>query len=470
MKKTLRISILLFLFSFISYAQLSPTTFSKNLIATTGDQPYRMVSGDFNSDGNIDLIVATYAANTIELYSNDGSGNFSLHSTLTNSLSGITGIKLAQVNSSIDSHVDIVACSYSNDKVVWFANDAGGSGNFGLEQTISMSVDGASGLAVGTINAGATIDIAVSAYDGNTIVWFSNDGSGTFSGPNTIDNTLTTPDTITLEDLDGDTDLDALVVTGQYNSNNVVEIFRNDGTGSFTKDPTVASGLVWLTEAIPVDYDGDANLDILVTAPNHTGPGGGSLIWYEDNGAGFTPTPISTGLGNPAMARMADLDADGLNDLVVANGYADVPGNDLIWFKNIDGLGSFGPAQVIDDTQSQIYVFEIADFDNDTYLDIASSDFNFDQLNWFENETYILGLNDDDKDEFSIYPNPSSDKLNFRSATSEDFDLSVYDILGKKVMETTKNINSPLDISALDAGIYILKLKDFNKTYKFIKQ
>ena len=117
MKNKLHSFILLFLFSAMSFAQLSPTTFSKELIDDTGDQPYRMVSGDFNSDGHIDLIVTTYGDNTIELYSNDGSGNFSLHSTLTNSLSGISGIKLAQINSSTDSHIDIVACSYNNDKV-----------------------------------------------------------------------------------------------------------------------------------------------------------------------------------------------------------------------------------------------------------------------------------------------------------------------------------------------------------------
>ena len=471
MKNKLHSFILLFLFSAMSFAQLSPTTFSKELIDDTGDQPYRMVSGDFNSDGHIDLIVTTYGDNTIELYSNDGSGNFSLHSTLTNSLSGISGIKLAQINSSTDSHIDIVACSYNNDKVVWFANDAGGGGTFGTEQVLPFTVSGASGLAVGTINAGATNDIAVSAYDSNTVVWFSNDGTGTFTGPNTIDNTLTNPDAISLQNLDGDSDLDIIVATGQYpDASNVVEIFRNDGTGSFTKDASsVGSGLNWITQVTSVDYDGDANLDILVAAPSAAGPGGGSLIWFEDTGAGFTPTTISTSLVNPAMARMADLDADGMDDLIVANGYTDVLGDDLIWFKN-NGGGSFGTEQVIDASQSQIYVFEIADFDNDTYLDIASSDYNLDQLNWFENKTYILGLDDEDKDSFGIYPNPTTDKLNFRSTTSEDFDVSVYDILGKKIMETTKNVNSSLDISTLEVGIYILKLNDFNKAYKFIKQ
>ena len=81
-----------------------------------------------------------------------------------------------------DSHIDIVACSDSNDKVVWFPNDAGGGGAFGAEQTISSAINGASGLAVGTIDAGATNDIAISALYDNKIFWFSNDGTGTFTG------------------------------------------------------------------------------------------------------------------------------------------------------------------------------------------------------------------------------------------------------------------------------------------------
>lgn len=464
MKNKLQFFIILFCISIVANAQ---TTFSsKNIIALTGDQPYRMVSGDFNNDGNKDLIVATYGDNTIELYSNDGTGSFSLHSSLINTLDGITGIKFIDLNG--DTFEDIVACSYNNDKVVWFANNIGGGGNFGTEQIISMSINGASGLAVGTIDAGTSVDIAVSAIDDNTIVWFSNDGSGSFTGPTTLDNTLTSPDTITLEDLDGDTDLDALVVTGQYNSMNVVEIFRNNGTGTFTKDASsVASGLNYLTEAIPVDYDGDANLDILVTVLGAT-PGTGSLVWYEDNGAGFTSTPITTSFGNPSMVRMKDLDNDAMDDLIVSSGaLADV--NDLIWFKN-NGGGSFGPEQVIDATQGQAYVFELADFDNDTYPDIASSAYNDDQLSWFENQYYILGLDDENKDTFGIYPNPSTDKLNFRSTTSQDFDVSVYDLLGKKILETTKNVNSSLDISNLETGIYILKLDDFSQSYKFIKQ
>lgn len=461
--------LLLILTLFLSFSvSNSQTTFkSKVLIANTGDQPYRMVSGDFNSDGNEDLIITTFGDNTIELYSGDGNGGFSLHASLTNTLSGITEVDFADLNG--DTHEDIVVCSYNDDKVVWFANDAGGNGNFGTEQTISSSIDGASGLTTGTIDGGSSVDIIVSAFDGDEIFWFSNDGTGSFTGPTSVDNTLTGPGAITLKDLDGDTDLDAVVTTSQSNSSNVVQIFRNNGAGSFTKDASpVASGLNYVNKAKAEDVDGDTNLDILVPILGHT-PGIGSLVWYEDNGAGFTANPITTSFGNPAIVEMADLDDDGLKDMVVSSGaLADV--NDLIWFKN-NGSGSFGSEQVIDNTQGQAYSFVAVDFDNDGDLDIASNAYADDQLNWFENEKYpILGISDNGKDKFRIYPNPSTGTLNFKSDTLEHFNVSVYNILGAKVLETIKNSGAFLDVSNFQSGVYILRINSFNNTYKFIKK
>ena len=44
----------------------------------------------------------------------------------------------------------------------------------------------------------------------------------------------------------------------------------------------------------------------------------------------------------------------------------------------------------------------------------------------------------------------------------------VYDLLGKKIFEQAYEINSPIDISSLDNGIYFLKA-DNNLTTRFIK-
>ena len=71
---------------------------------------------------------------------------------------------------------------------------------------------------------------------------------------------------------------------------------------------------------------------------------------------------------------------------------------------------------------------------------------------------------------FKIYPNPASNKLYLHDTSTENYEILVYDLLGKKIMKSTLNTNSPLDISKLQSGIYIVKFKGFDQTYKLIKQ
>ena len=77
-------------------------------------------------------------------------------------------------------------------------------------------------------------------------------------------------------------------------------------------------------------------------------------------------------------------------------------------------------------------------------------------------ETSIEGL--------TIYPNPvNTGKIYISSKSSIEKKVEIFDVLGKKVFETistTKEIN----ISALNPGVYILKIKegDASATRKLI--
>ena len=162
-----------------------------------------------------------------------------------------------------------------------------------------------------------------------------------------------------------------------------------------------------------------------------------------------------------------DLDDDGDKDIILSSGTAGV-GNDIVWFLN-DGTGSYGSEVVIDDTQSQAYVYTLNDFDNDGDLDIASNSFNEDALNYFENLKYTLSLPENEVVAVSIYPNPTSNQLYFKGI-NQNFDLTINNILGKNVLTVSQNINEALDISSLANGVYFLKIEDLNQTFKIIKQ
>lgn len=70
----------------------------------------------------------------------------------------------------------------------------------------------------------------------------------------------------------------------------------------------------------------------------------------------------------------------------------------------------------------------------------------------------ILGLGNNTEEIFSVYPNPASNGyVNVTSSTIGDKNISVYDILGKKVIDTIIT-NERLNVSELTSGVYILKI------------
>jgi hypothetical protein len=67
-------------------------------------------------------------------------------------------------------------------------------------------------------------------------------------------------------------------------------------------------------------------------------------------------------------------------------------------------------------------------------------------------ETSIEGLN--------FYPNPvSNGKIYITSKLSLDKEITIFDVLGKKVLQTILN-SRELNISALSPGVYIIKIKE----------
>ncbi|BAO77501.1 T9SS type A sorting domain-containing protein [Winogradskyella sp. PG-2] len=444
----------------------------------TGNNPYTIANGLIDGDSNLDILVGTDEDNVIVWYKGNGDGTFVEQAAITNTLINIGGIKLVDLNS--DGDVDILAGGFGSyaggtygvgSKLVWFAGD--GTGGFGTEQLITDAYDGLSGLFVGTIDTGATPDISITSSVDNEVLWFSNDGTGSFTLETSIDNTLSSPGVINMKDIDGDGDLDALVATAVY-AGDVIEIFRNDlipgGSVAFAKDATsVATGKLGIFNANFEDLDGDTNLDILATEISYGGaPSSGNLLWYEEDGVGgYTETVFTTATDNPAVAQAKDLDNDGLLDIILSSGaLADV--TDLSWFKN-NGDGTFGAEQVINDTQSQVYVYNVADFDGDLDMDIASAAYGADNLNYIENLFETLSSEDFEISSVKIYPNPTKAILNFEGLNTSTIDISVFNILGKKVLSTTLGLNKSLDVSQLKSGVYLITINNqVNK--KFIKE
>ena len=130
-----------------------------------------------------------------------------------------------------------------------------------------------------------------------------------------------------LVDIDKDGDLDLLVGSGghEFGLNNLQlkdRLYINDGQGNFTPSSAFKSIAEPSSFIQPFDYDGDGDLDILTATrliPFAYGIAG-SLHLYENEAGQFVEVqvPAFTDLGMITSGKLADLDADGDLDLVVA--------------------------------------------------------------------------------------------------------------------------------------------------------
>ena len=59
---------------------------------------------------------------------------------------------------------------------------------------------------------------------------------------------------------------------------------------------------------------------------------------------------------------------------------------------------------------------------------------------------------------FSIYPNPSSTSVKIVADLSEEYNLNVFDVRGRLILNSTLNSSSTLDVSDFSKGLYIIRL------------
>ncbi|KGE86773.1 FG-GAP repeat domain-containing protein, partial [Phaeodactylibacter xiamenensis] len=75
----------------------------------------------------------------IAWYENDGSGNFGAQQVITTSANGARSVYAMDLDG--DGDADVLSASSNDDKIAWYEND--GSGNFGAQQVITTSANGA---------------------------------------------------------------------------------------------------------------------------------------------------------------------------------------------------------------------------------------------------------------------------------------------------------------------------------------
>lgn len=76
------------------------------------------------------------------------------------------------------------------------------------------------------------------------------------------------------------------------------------------------------------------------------------------------------------------------------------------------------------------------------------------------------------KPEFTIFPNPADDELHIKSNQTTIQDFEIFDLNGKRLMQSGFNDRQPINIKKLPQGLYFIKIQSINGiiTTKFIKK
>tara|TARA_R110002111_G_scaffold110212_6_gene169595 strand:+ start:25172 stop:26578 length:1407 start_codon:yes stop_codon:yes gene_type:complete len=441
----------------------------QNIDPNTGTDPYVIASGDLDGDTYIDIVIGTFnfSADLVKWYKNDGSGNFTLQPSVSDAgtLVGVGGITIADLDG-INGN-DIIVASYSNNTVMFYAND--GVGGFATGVAITTLAVGAGEVNAVDINNDSNLDISVAAYGGNEAIWFPGNGDGTF-GTKQVIASVALPGFLSFADFDNDGDQDALVGYTDGATSGTIEIYYNQYvesgtmTVSWIKDiVTVDSGNPYLFNTSFADVDDDGILEI-IKSDNTTG----EVAYYNKIKDGASTEVVisdETIIDRPAAVMVSDLDNDGFNDIILTDGGA--ADDALIWFESTD-TGTFNPNELIVDNNYQMYSITVADFDNDGDKDIASIGYFSNTVDWYENALETLSVQNNILNSVKIYPNPTKDVLNFENI-NENIDVSVFDVLGKQVLEQTINVGETLNVSQLSNGIYTIKINN-NTSSKFVKE
>jgi len=125
------------------------------------------------------------------------------------------------------------------------------------------------------------------------------------------------------------------------------------------------------------------------------------------------------------------------------------------------------------DNVAQLFedVVEVRFFHNQSISydgEIVSGTLQIDKISSYE----LLGLNEVEKTNFKLYPNPVKEELNINFLKDTNGLMTIYNILGEVVL--TKNIsgvNNQIKVSNLQSGVYLVKITSENSsvTKKIVK-
>ncbi|MGA9529991.1 MAG: FG-GAP-like repeat-containing protein [Terriglobales bacterium] len=309
---------------------------------------------DLNGDGKPDLVVTNQCLASECDFTSDGevsvllgNGDGTFQTAVSYDTGGIDSVSVAIKDVNGDGVPDLVVanqclspgtCSISSEGGVSVLL-GNGDGTFKPAVAYDSGGVGATSVAIGDLNGDGFPDLAVTnegcaagycppAGAPAVVSILLGNGDGTFQTAVTYDTGAYGALSVAIADLNADGHLD-LAVANEFDTNpadgngtGAVSILLGNGDGTFQAAQVSVTAVSIVSIAI-ADLNGDGKLDLVAAAPSfapsNNNSGGAYAILGNGDGTFQAPLAYASDNSSPTSAAVADVNGDGIPDIVVAS-------------------------------------------------------------------------------------------------------------------------------------------------------
>jgi len=337
---------------------------------------------DLDNDGDPDITVCQSDREQCYWFENtDGAGSFAAKSVILTQYNFQTGAVVVGSDMDGDGDEDVLYAGAAASIIYWRENvGAGPPTDYNL---VAAGGRDTRDIESGDFDGDGIEDLVAVSYRDDRYWWLPG-GSGArlrgagepfgVMGLASFDNRADAPNTVNTADMDGDGDMDVLI--GAVHGVGAA-VSYNDGTGIFDYGQSLTGDNAVNGRNLGADLDGDGLNDMVAS--------NSELAWFRNQGGGSFAgkVTISAGdVGNIGELLAGDFDNDGDVDLMIF-----MSGNfdEIAWYAN-DGSGSFGTKQTVDNSMNDAAAGVLGDFDSDGDLDVAAGWTGTNRVVWYAND------------------------------------------------------------------------------------
>lgn len=289
----------------------------------TGAGPNDIAVGDFNGDGNVDVVIPNTGTPYLTILLGDGQGGFkpSPHSPFaTQSYPHVHGVAAADFNG--DGKLDVVTDSWGDNQILMLFGD--GAGNLVLPgKLFPTGKRPYQRLRSADFNKDGNPDVVTTDLDINAVSILIGDGKGGLhDAPGSPFPAGVFPWAVAVDNMNNDGNLDLVILPYDRDITDPrqlgVTVLLGDGKGGFRKmngSPFSLAGCRGPDRVATGDVNGDGMRDIVVSCAQNN-----KVLLYLGSKEGtfqVSTRQVQTGWSGLAVA---DLNGDGKADIIVSNG------------------------------------------------------------------------------------------------------------------------------------------------------